>query len=106
MRLFDTHAHCDDLRIQNEFEGGTEGYIRHQIEHGVANIVNIGTSSVATVIFCDFFGDSGAAISTVVITVLVLIFCEVLPKSYAKPCQASNAKRRRFVFFGFDNFRA
>ncbi len=48
------------------------------------NIVNIGTSSVATVIFCDFFGDSGAAISTVVITVLVLIFCEVLPKSYAK----------------------
>ena len=47
------------------------------------NIVNIGTSSVATVIFCDFFGDSGAAISTVVITVLVLIFCEVLPKSYA-----------------------
>ena len=44
MRLFDTHAHCDDLRIQNEFEGGTEGYIRHQIEHGVANIVNIGTN--------------------------------------------------------------
>lgn len=48
------------------------------------NIVNIGTSSVATVIFCDIFGDSGAAISTAVITVLVLIFCEVLPKSYAK----------------------
>ena len=44
MRLFDTHAHCDDLRIQNEFEGGTEGYIRHQIENGVANIVNIGTN--------------------------------------------------------------
>lgn len=48
------------------------------------NIVNIGTSSVATVIFCDFFGDSGAAISTIVVTILVLIFCEVLPKSYAK----------------------
>ncbi len=48
------------------------------------NIVNIGTSSVATVIFCDIFGDSGAAISTAVVTVLVLIFCEVLPKSYAK----------------------
>lgn len=48
------------------------------------NIVNIGTSSVATVIFCDFFGDSGAAISTAVITILVLIFCEVIPKSYAK----------------------
>ena len=48
------------------------------------NIVNIGTSSVATVIFCDIFGDSGAAISTAVVTVLVLVFCEVLPKSYAK----------------------
>lgn len=48
------------------------------------NIVNIGTSSVATVIFCDIFGDSGPAISTAVVTVLVLIFCEVLPKSYAK----------------------
>lgn len=48
------------------------------------NVVNIGTSSVATVIFCDIFGNSGAAVSTAVITVLVLIFCEVLPKSYAK----------------------
>lgn len=58
------------------------------------NIVNIGTSSVATVIFCDFFGDSGAAISTVVITVLVLIFCEVLPKSYAK----KNAEKIALMF--------
>lgn len=48
------------------------------------NIVNIATSSVATVIFCNLLGDSGAAVSTAVITVLVLIFCEVLPKSYAK----------------------
>ena len=48
------------------------------------NIVNIATSSVSTVIFCDIFGDSGAAISTAVVTILVLIFCEVLPKSYAK----------------------
>lgn len=48
------------------------------------NIVNIATSSVATVIFCNLLGDSGVAVSTAVITVLVLIFCEVLPKSYAK----------------------
>ena len=44
MKLFDTHAHCDDLRIQNEFEGGTEGYIKHQIDNGIAHIVNIGTN--------------------------------------------------------------
>lgn len=48
------------------------------------NIVNITTSSVSTVIFIGIFGSKGTAISTVVITVLVLIFCEVLPKSYAK----------------------
>ncbi len=48
------------------------------------NIVNIATSSVGTLLFVSIFGDSGAAISTAVITVLVLIFGEVLPKSYAK----------------------
>lgn len=48
------------------------------------NIVNIGCSSVATVLCISLFGDAGAAISTVAITVLVLIFGEVLPKCLAK----------------------
>ena len=39
-------------------------------------------------------GSSGAAVSTVVITVLVLVFCEVLPKSYAK----KNAERLALAF--------
>lgn len=48
------------------------------------NIVNIATSSVSTLIFISIFPKNGAAVSTVVITILVLIFCEVIPKSYAK----------------------
>lgn len=48
------------------------------------NIVNIAISSISTLLFVNIFGESGAGISTVVITVLVLIFGEVLPKSYAK----------------------
>lgn len=60
------------------------------------NIVNIGTSAVATVIFCGFFGDAGPAVSTAVITILVLIFCEVLPKSYAK----KNAEKIALAFAG------
>ncbi|MBP5361725.1 MAG: HlyC/CorC family transporter [Ruminococcus sp.] len=48
------------------------------------NIVNIAASSVSTLIFVSIFGSKGAGISTIVITVLVLVFCEVLPKSYAK----------------------
>lgn len=58
------------------------------------NIVNITTSSVSTVIFIGIFGSKGTAISTVVITVLVLIFCEVLPKSYAK----KNAEKLALAF--------
>ena len=48
------------------------------------NIVNIAISSVSTLLLVNIFGESGAGISTAVITVLVLIFGEVLPKSYAK----------------------
>lgn len=58
------------------------------------NIVNIATSSVSTLIFVSFFGSSGAGISTVVVTVLVLVFCEVLPKSYAK----RNAEKLALLF--------
>ena len=48
------------------------------------NIVNIACSSISTLLFVSIFGSKGAGISTAVITVLVLVFCEVLPKSYAK----------------------
>lgn len=48
------------------------------------NIVNIGCSSVATVLCISLFGDAGAAVSTVAVTILVLIFGEVLPKCLAK----------------------
>lgn len=58
------------------------------------NIVNIATSSVSTLIFVEWFGDSGAGISTAVITVLVLVFCEVIPKSYAK----RNAEKLALLF--------
>lgn len=48
------------------------------------NIVNILISSIGTVFFTDMMGPSGVAVSTAVITVLVLIFGEILPKSVAK----------------------
>jgi CBS domain containing-hemolysin-like protein len=48
------------------------------------NIVNILSASIGTVIFTGLFGENGVGISTVVMTVLVLIFGEVLPKTYAK----------------------
>ena len=45
------------------------------------NIVNIGASSLATVLATDLFGSSGAGIATGVMTFLVLIFGEITPKS-------------------------
>ena len=48
------------------------------------NIVNISLASIATVLFVKLYGDVGATISTVVITVVVLIFGEISPKSLAK----------------------
>ncbi|MGR3514143.1 MAG: HlyC/CorC family transporter [Paracoccaceae bacterium] len=47
------------------------------------NLVNILATSLATAMFTRLFGESGVALATLVMTLLVLIFAEVLPKTYA-----------------------
>ena len=47
------------------------------------NLVNILASALTTSLFLGLFGDSGVAVATVVMTVLLVIFSEVLPKSWA-----------------------
>ena len=48
------------------------------------NIVNIAMSSMATVLFIQWYPMYGATIATIVITLVVLIFGEISPKSLAK----------------------
>ena len=48
------------------------------------NIVNILASSLATTLFVSLVGPSGVGVATAVMTVLVLIFGEITPKSIAK----------------------
>ena len=48
------------------------------------NIVNIAVASIGTLVFVQLYGDIGATLSTVVVTIVVLIFGEVTPKSIAK----------------------
>ncbi|MBE2923868.1 HlyC/CorC family transporter [Anoxybacillus flavithermus] len=49
------------------------------------NIVNIAAASISTKVATDLFGgNTGLVISTVGMTILILIFGEVLPKSFAK----------------------
>jgi len=52
------------------------------------NIVNIAASSIATVFFINLLQDEakGTTLSTTVITIIVLIFGEISPKSIAKDC--------------------
>lgn len=52
------------------------------------NIANIGSASLATALALDLVGDRGVAVATGVMTVLVLIFGEITPKSLA----AANAE--------------
>ena len=53
------------------------------------NLVNILATSLATALFTRAFGESGVALATLVMTLLVLVFAEVLPKTYA----ITNAER-------------
>jgi Mg2+/Co2+ transporter CorB len=47
------------------------------------NVVNISASALATVVLIKMFGDKGAVIASAAMTLLVLIFGEVMPKTYA-----------------------
>jgi len=47
------------------------------------NLMNILATALATSLFTRLFGDSGVAYATLIMTLLVLIFAEVLPKTYA-----------------------
>ena len=47
------------------------------------NLVNILATSLATALFTRAFGEGGVAMATLVMTLLVLVFAEVMPKTYA-----------------------
>ena len=47
------------------------------------NLVNILASALATSLLIARFGEAGVAYATVIMTLLILVFAEILPKSYA-----------------------
>ena len=47
------------------------------------NLANIAASALATSLFLSLFGDEGVVYATFVMTVIVVLFAEVLPKTYA-----------------------
>ena len=47
------------------------------------NLVNILASAMATGLFFSYFGEVGVAYATITMTAMILIFSEILPKTYA-----------------------
>ncbi len=58
------------------------------------NAVNVGASALATILAIELFGNGALGIATGVMTLLVLIFGEFIPKSYA----AHDAEKAAFLF--------
>ncbi len=86
---------CNRIRLKNMANGGkkTAKLALHLCENYDTvlstilvgnNIVNIACTSISTVVFTSYLGDAGVTISTIVMTVVVLIFGEISPKSIAK----------------------
>lgn len=47
------------------------------------NLVNVSAASIATIIGMRLYGDEGVAIATIVLTLMLLVFAEVTPKTVA-----------------------
>ncbi|RXT06608.1 HlyC/CorC family transporter [Ammoniphilus sp. CFH 90114] len=90
------YSSLNKIRLRNyvsEKKTGSEKalYISENFDHALStilvgnNVVNIAAASISAKVATDLFGaSSGLVISTVVMTILILIFGEILPKSFAK----------------------
>ncbi len=91
------YTSANKIRLRSKAENGSKSAERalkiiHRYDKTLTtilignNIVNILTSSLATVMFIDLLkdNDKGSLVSTIVVTIVVLIFGEILPKTIAK----------------------
>ncbi len=91
------YTSANKIRLKSKAEGGSKAAERalkiiYKYDKTLTtilignNIVNILTSSLATVMFIDLMkdADKGSLVSTIAVTITVLIFGEILPKTIAK----------------------
>jgi putative hemolysin len=88
-------ASVNKMRVKNLAQSGNT-YAKHALYIGEHfddalstilignNLVNIAASSISALIAISLMGESGAAVSTLIMTVLILIFGEITPKIVAK----------------------
>jgi len=88
-------ASANKLRMKKASENGSKKaklayYIYERYDKALTtilignNLVNMASSAIATVIAINLMGESGVVIATVMMTVLILIFGEIIPKILAK----------------------
>ena len=83
------------IRIRNKAENGDKRakkalYVAENYDKALStilvgnNVVNIAASALSTILFVSFLGDAmGTVVSTVVLTLVVLVCGELLPKNLA-----------------------
>jgi len=77
------------LQKQGSYEAGIVAHLLNIRERMIGallvgnNLANIGASALATGVFTAWFGEVGVLYATAVMSVLVIIFAEVLPKTIA-----------------------
>lgn len=86
---------CNHIRLRSIFDEGNKkaGKVLDMLENNTDkmlsailignNVVNLSASSLATILATKLLGSSGAGIATGILTLLVLIFGEITPKSLA-----------------------
>lgn len=84
-----SRAKMHALELDGKKRAGTVNRILDQKEKMIGalllgnNLVNILASALATSMFIKLFGEAGVVYATLIMTMLVLVFAEVMPKTYA-----------------------
>lgn len=102
---------CSTLRLENERDSGSKRgkvalYITQHFDDALSailignNLANIGASSLASVAVILIAGDGYAWLSTLIITILVIIFGETMPKITAKKNANKFALQNAYIVRG------
>ncbi|MBC7284289.1 HlyC/CorC family transporter [Hoeflea sp.] len=84
-----SRARMHSLELNGDLRAGTVTMLIERRDRLIGallignNLVNILASALATSLLLSIFGDSGVAVATLTMTLLLVIFAEVLPKSWA-----------------------
>jgi len=100
------------VRIKNNSEGGSKRaalVLKFYDDYDTVlstilvgnNVVSLSAATVSAVLFISILGDIGAMVSTVSITVFVLVFCDITPKSMAKESPEKFAMRTAPILYFF-----